>query len=45
LRAFLAIAVSRDRPEQAIETARPVCAALKDGPFRKMLDERRLCPS
>jgi rhomboid protease GluP len=43
LRAFLAIAVSRDRPEQAIETARPVCAALKDGPFRKMLDERRLC--
>jgi rhomboid protease GluP len=43
LRTFLAVAVGRDRPEQAIETARPVCAALKDGPFRKMLDERRLC--
>jgi rhomboid protease GluP len=44
LRVFLAMAISADRPEQAIETARPVCAALKDGPLRKMLDERRLCP-
>ena len=39
-----AVAISRDQPEQAIETARPVCAALKDGSFRKLLDDRRLCP-
>lgn len=44
LHALLAIAVSSDRPEQAIETARPVCAALKDGPIRKLLDGRKLCP-
>src|SRR5579871_645825 len=43
LRTFLAIAISRDRPQEALETARPVCLALKDGPMRRMLDERRLC--
>jgi rhomboid protease GluP len=45
LRTFLAIAISRDRPQEALDTARPVCLALKDGPIRKMLDERRLCRS
>lgn len=44
LRTFLAIAVNRDRPAEALATARPVCAALRDGPMRKMLDDRRLCP-
>jgi rhomboid protease GluP len=43
LRTFLAIAISRDRPQEALDTARPVCLALKDGPMRRMLDERRLC--
>jgi rhomboid protease GluP len=43
LRTFLAIAISRDRPQEALATARPVCLSLKDGPMRRMLDERRLC--
>ena len=43
LRVMLAIAVNRDRPEEARSTARPACAALKDGPMRKLLDERKLC--
>ena len=43
LRTFLAIAISRDRPQEALATAAPVCLALKDGPMRRMLDERRLC--
>jgi rhomboid protease GluP len=43
LRTFLAIAISRDRPQEALATARPVCLALKDGPMRRMLDERKLC--
>jgi rhomboid protease GluP len=43
LRAMLAIAISRDRPEEARSTARPACAALKDGPMRKLLDDRKLC--
>jgi rhomboid protease GluP len=42
LRAFLAIAISKDRPEEAFATARPV-SAVKDGPYRKLLEERRLC--
>ena len=29
--------------QEALATARPVCLALKDGPMRRMLDERRLC--
>jgi rhomboid protease GluP len=45
LRTFLAIAISRDRPQEALATARPVCLSLKDGPIRKMLDDRRLCRS
>jgi rhomboid protease GluP len=43
LRVMLAIAVNRDRPEEARSTARPACGALKDGPMRKLLDERKLC--
>jgi rhomboid protease GluP len=43
LRVFLAVAISRDRPEEALATARPVCAAVKDGPMRRMLDDRNLC--
>jgi rhomboid protease GluP len=43
LRVFLAVAISRDRPDEALATARPVCAAVKDGPMRKMLDDRNLC--
>jgi rhomboid protease GluP len=45
LRVFLAAAISRDRPEEALATARPVCAAVRDGPMRKMLDDRKLCRS
>lgn len=43
LRVFLAVAISRDRPDEALATARPVCAAVKDGLMRKMLDDRNLC--
>ena len=43
LRVMLAIAISRDRREEAVSTARPACAALKDGPMRKLLDDRKLC--
>ena len=43
LRTFLAVAISRDRPEEALATARPVCETVKDGPMRKMLDDRKLC--
>jgi rhomboid protease GluP len=45
LRVMLAIAISRDRPEEARSTVRPVCAALKEkgGPMRRLLDERKLC--
>jgi rhomboid protease GluP len=43
LRVFLALAIDRDRPQEALATARPVCAAVKDGPMRKMLDDRNLC--
>ncbi len=44
LRGFLAIAINdADRPQEALVTAQPVCAALKDGPIRKLLDDRKLC--
>jgi hypothetical protein len=43
LRVFLAAAISKDRPEEALATARPVCAAVHDGPMRKLLDDRKLC--
>lgn len=36
-------ALLADRPEEALATARPTCAAIKDGPLRKMLDDRKLC--
>ena len=32
-----------DRREEALSTARPACDAIKDGPLRKLLDDRRLC--
>jgi rhomboid protease GluP len=43
LRVILAIALAGDRRDEALDTARPVCAALKDGPMRRLLDERNLC--
>jgi rhomboid protease GluP len=43
LRVFLAVAINRDRPQEALTTARPACVAVKDGPMRKMLDDRNLC--
>jgi rhomboid protease GluP len=43
LRVVLAIAINRDRPEEARSTARPACVALKDGPMRKLLDAQKLC--
>jgi rhomboid protease GluP len=43
LRVVLAIAIDRDRHDEALQTARPACAALKDGPMRKLLDDRKLC--
>jgi rhomboid protease GluP len=43
LRVMLAIAINRDHPEEARSTAQPACVALKDGPMRKLLDERKLC--
>jgi rhomboid protease GluP len=43
LRVFLAVAISRDRPAEALATARPVCAEVRDGPMRRMLDDKNLC--
>jgi rhomboid protease GluP len=43
LRVILAIALAGDRRDEALATARPTCAALKDGPMRRLLDERNLC--
>jgi rhomboid protease GluP len=43
LRTVLAVALSRDRRSEALAIARPVCAAVPNGPMRKMLDERKLC--
>ena len=45
LRVMLAAAINNDRPAEALSTARPACAALKDGPMRKLLDDRKLCGS
>jgi hypothetical protein len=42
LRVVLAIAVNRDRRDEALQIARSACAA-KDGPLRKALDEKKLC--
>jgi rhomboid protease GluP len=43
LRIVLAVAVSPDRQSEAQAIARPVCAAVSNGPMRKMLDDRKLC--
>jgi rhomboid protease GluP len=43
LRVLLAIAIKPNHPEEALSTARPACAAVKDGPMRKLLDDRKLC--
>ena len=43
LRVLLAIAIKPNHPEEALSTARPACAAVRDGPMRKLLDDRKLC--
>jgi hypothetical protein len=43
LRIMLAIALNTDRRNEALATARPVCATVTEGPMRKMLDDRNLC--
>ena len=43
LRVVLAAAIAKDRREEALSTASPACAVLKDGPMRKLLDDRKLC--
>jgi hypothetical protein len=43
LRIVLAIAINGDRREEALSIARPACAAVNDGPMRKLLDDRKLC--
>lgn len=43
LRVILALAIAGDRREEALAAARPACDALKDGPMRRLLDERNLC--
>lgn len=42
LRVVLAIAVNKDRRDEALQIARSACAA-KDGPLRKALDDNKLC--
>jgi rhomboid protease GluP len=43
LRVILALAIAGDRRQEALAAARPACDALKDGPMRRLLDERNLC--
>ena len=43
LHMVLALAISGDRRDEALAEARQPCFAFKDGPMRKMLDERKLC--
>jgi rhomboid protease GluP len=43
LRVILALAINDDRPEEALRTARPACARLKQGPARNLLDDKKLC--
>jgi rhomboid protease GluP len=43
LRVILALAIAADQRDEALATARPACDALKDGPMRRLLDERKLC--
>jgi rhomboid protease GluP len=41
--AILALAINKDHPDEAHQTARPACAAFKEGPMRKLLDDQNLC--
>jgi rhomboid protease GluP len=43
LRIILAIALNRDHREEALATARQLCATVTDGPIRKLLDDQKLC--
>jgi len=43
LRVILALTLAEDRRDEALAAARPACNALKNGPMRKLLDERKLC--
>jgi rhomboid protease GluP len=43
LRVVLAIAISGDRRGEAVSIAEPACIAIKDGPLRQLLDDRKLC--
>ena len=43
LRIMLAVAINGDRPEEARSVVRPACDAIKEGPMRKLLDDRKLC--
>jgi rhomboid protease GluP len=43
LRVVLAIAVNKDRPEEARQIAHPACAEVRFGPMRKLLDGNGLC--
>jgi rhomboid protease GluP len=43
LRIILAIALNKDHRGEALATARELCAAVMDGPMRKLLDDQKLC--
>jgi hypothetical protein len=43
LRIVLALAINKDRPDEARSTIRPACADVKDGPMRKRLNDQKLC--
>jgi rhomboid protease GluP len=43
LHLMLAIALNQDRRQEALAEARRPCLGFKDGPMRKLLDERKLC--
>lgn len=45
LRAVLAVAIVGKNRDEAVAIARPVCAAIKDGPQRALLDSQKLCGS
>jgi rhomboid protease GluP len=45
LRIVLALAINKDRPDEARSTIRPACADVKDGPMRKRLNDQKLCDS
>jgi rhomboid protease GluP len=43
LRVVLAVAINKDRPDEARLIARPECANVRFGPMRKLLDGNDLC--